>query len=274
MTKQLSINAKRAYVTVLANDKYIPGVKALKKSVRKVNSKYDLVILVPKEFEQQLNSLLLKNRILDKHCHLYAQPFINITYQGDVFKENHYWQNTFFKLQVANLTQFEKIVLLDSDMMIMHNIDSLFETEHYSAAVAGQAVTPEYENLNSGLMVLEPSETFYKGLLGCIEPAIKRRLNAGLNIGDQDVFQEFYPDWKENTNLKLPEIYNVFWQEVDKFCQITGHKKDDINVIHFIGEIKPWQYGSFTKENILKLYYMLRNKRMWHFSVFARYLLY
>ena len=45
------------YITVLTNANYIRGVKALKRSLRNVKSKHDLVILVPKSKEKELRSI-------------------------------------------------------------------------------------------------------------------------------------------------------------------------------------------------------------------------
>ena len=97
------------FMTVLTTENYIPGVKALKKSLMKVKSKHDLVILVPKSKEDQLCAVLEKNRIVDDHCTVCVKDDIEVEYPEDLHFEQHYWSNTFFKLSAANCTEFKRL---------------------------------------------------------------------------------------------------------------------------------------------------------------------
>lgn len=68
------------------------------------------------------------------------------------------WNNILQKLGIFQLEQFNKIVYIDSDMMILRNIDELFTKEHMSAVVA-RALMPgreKWKELNLGVMVIEP----------------------------------------------------------------------------------------------------------------------
>ena len=56
------------YMTVLSSKDYIPGVKALKKSLVKVKSQYKLVVLVPQDAEELFSTLLKEKRIIDDMC--------------------------------------------------------------------------------------------------------------------------------------------------------------------------------------------------------------
>ena len=173
-------------------------------------------------------------------------PQLDIVYPEGISFEHNYWENTFFKLQVANCVQYEKIIFLDSDMIIMDNIDHLFEKEHGSAVAAGNAVNWDYNNLNSGLMVIMPNKNFYNVLISNIQAAMVRRFNQGYNVSDQDVFQENLSDWTERDELHLPEKYNCYYHEMYQVCKKLKYKHKDIYVIHFSGAIKPWSGGHFS----------------------------
>ena len=262
------------YVTVLTNDNYIPGVKALKRSLRSVKSKHDLVILVPKSKENELRRILQKNRIPDEHCKICTKEDLVVEYPEDLHFGEHYWANTFFKLCVAKCTEFKKIILLDSDMLITNNIDHLFARPHYSAVIAGHCGEPDYTKLNSGLMVLEPGEAFYNQLLDSIRPAMYRRYQEGNNIGDQDVFIEAYKGWEDHPELILPEIYNCFFRFVRVLARKEKIKLREISVVHFVGKEKPWSNGCFTWNNIRRCVSFIRHGRFYELSIYVKYLLY
>lgn len=59
-----------AYITVLTNESYIPGVQALAESLRRVNSKYRLIILVPTERRDALtyNTIMATNNCILRHA--------------------------------------------------------------------------------------------------------------------------------------------------------------------------------------------------------------
>ncbi len=269
----MKYNDKRVFMTVLTNDKYIPGVKALKRSLKLVRSKHDLVILVPQSMEISLRSKLKRNRILDKHCKMVVKKDVIVEYPKEIHFKDHYWFNTFFKLSVASCEEFDKILLLDSDMLITNNIDHLFEKPDYSAVVAGHCAVPEWVKLNSGLMVIEPRIKLYNTLMDSIKPAMYRRFNEGYNIGDQDVFQEAYKDWEKHEELQLPERYNCFFSDVRVLVNKEGINFKDISVIHFIGENKPWSNGCFTKKNIRQCLSFLRHGKFYELKILVKYLL-
>ncbi len=54
---------KYAFVTALTNDRYIPGLRALKRSLDLVNSRYPLVVLIP-ESESKLAETVSEDKAL------------------------------------------------------------------------------------------------------------------------------------------------------------------------------------------------------------------
>lgn len=230
----------KTYMTVLTNNKYIPGVMALQRSLSDVNSRYPLTILVPENKEDTLSRQMDHYGIKTKNS-VISKPAIDVEIPV-VEKEYAYWKDTFFKLVAVSCVEFEKIVLLDADMLIQHNIDELFEKPNMSGVVAGKCFRHDWINLNSGMLVIEPSEDAYQKMLANIQPAIDSRRSEGLSAGDQDVFHSAYPDWYSCKELILPETYNCLWGYINAVCTVENRKPLDIKIIHFIGKKKPWEF--------------------------------
>lgn len=236
-----------AFITALTNKKYIPGVKALSRCLKAVNSRYDLVILIPEERKEEfVNDTEFVEFVADSYnCRLRFAPLIKLPKSESIKIDtaHSYWTESFFKLQASGCTEYEKLVLLDSDMMIQSNIDGLFEHPHLSAVNADKYDDPDCKDLNSGLLVFEPSTEMNDRLIENIPPIIAEFDKMGRYCGDQDVFRRSYPEWKNDTSLRLDDKYNVFFVHIKDFCRQNGCRPEDASVIHFIGEIKPWMYS-------------------------------
>lgn len=255
---------KFSYITVLSNEKYIPGVIALKNALKKVNAQFPLHVLIPEEQSEILLPILVQNDIK-----IVKRPYLSKN-NGVTFKDS-YWNHTFFKIAVTSLIEFDKIVLLDSDMLIVNNIDELFTKPNLSATIAGKTTHPEWVELNSGLMVIEPNMNMYDRLVGEIDKTIKQRNDNGLACGDQDVFASAFPEWKNNPSLHLDIKYNTFFRELPVlFKRKIYRKKKDVNVIHFIGRKKPWEYT--FKQRMLVLLWCLKNLELKSYWYFKQYL--
>ena len=257
-------NNEYSYVTVLSNAAYIPGVIALINSLKNVKSQYPLTILVPDDSTDWYNSLK------ELGCQIITRPAIKFHNKNQ--QEGHYWDHTFFKLAAMSLTEFKKIVLLDSDMLIMQNIDHLFDSPHMTAVMDRRPFSPNYAlNLNSGLIVIEPNSNDYLKLINLIELSITSRTADGLACGDQDVFHSYVNDWADKKDLHLPETYNVFFGHISRLLSQGYFKsKKDIYVVHFIGRQKPWQYHTF-KTKLSYFWQGLKNRDMSTYRILEKY---
>lgn len=232
---------KYTYITYLSDDRYFQGTLGLIGSLRAVRSKYPLLIMINKFGEvseniiaylHSLNNVLIK--LIDP-----------IVVDDNILKKNKdgnqtKWTNTFSKLRMFEFDEYDKIIFLDSDMLIVDNIDNLFERDHMSA-VSADAEYPgnNYRELNSGLLVVIPEKDEGKKLMNLI-PTITDK-----PIGDQDILHLGFPSWHDMQNLHLSSEYNVFVNHIDYYrkhvWRKTGEKE---KVIHFVGPQKPWQMGT------------------------------
>ena len=226
---------KQAYVTVITNERFYPGLCALKYSLEKVGSKYPLVAVVPKTLDEQTRALIqgldLGISELD-HIEL-----------SEEFKANNpakRWNETLFKLSVFRLKEFDKVVLLDLDMVVSKNIDELFDCPDMSAVAAGRCIHEDWTRLNSGVMVVVPDENVYSGLLACLQDAYNERLAQGYGFGDQDVVNCYFRDWPSRDELHLSEIYNCMTICAKKLSSVYGF--DNLKILHFAEAKKPWEF--------------------------------
>ena len=256
----------KAYVTLLSTANYLPGVLALRESLRRSGAQYPLHVALscdtPTIVETSLRGL--KIEVIRFTGHLPIPEFHRHT--------NGHWGNTFDKIQLFGLTQYEKLVYVDSDMMVLQNLDHLFTKPHLSAAAAGRMLNPDSRRLNSGIMVIEPDVKLPNLIAQKLEVAIKEVGTMGVSaLGDQDLINAYYSHWPESPELHLPDSYNVFQFHLDDYILkqnfVLGKPGDSgdrvIKVIHFIGAVKPWMKGATLKHYISIL---RRCKKAWYFN--------
>lgn len=233
-----------SYICFITNESYLPGLKVLKSSLDSVNSIYPLHVVVKNDishtFLEKIKNIVTDNRII---------KIGDIPIKANI-KDSKYshWAETFFKLNVARLIQFKKVIMLDLDLLILKNIDELFQWPHLSAVTSGKIANQEWDMFNSGVLVIEPNIEYFNNLMLLIEP-VEKKLNG--TFGDQDIFQASIPNWEEKTELHLPEIYNEYYRCAKKLAATLENGWNDIKVLHFWGKKKPWNY---TKVEIFKYY--------------------
>lgn len=253
----------KAYITLLSNENYLDGVLVLNKSLQMVDSKYPFYCLLSMGVDEKIKQRLRQEAI----------QYIQLTKtlnEDDVNSDGHFshWNFTFDKLQIWGLTKFEKIVFLDSDMLVLRNIDSLFNREEFSAVCAGHSYpgNHHWSELNSGLLVIKPNQDTEKGIAELAKTVVlEYRANNQL-IGDQDVINHFYPDWEDERSLHLDEGYNLFASHLTYYIRQLGYSFTDkgkpIYVIHFIGRTKPWMIKG-VKSYLWLFYVLVRNPLYW-----------
>lgn len=240
---------KCSYLTVINDEAYIPGAVALSRNLKAVNSSFPLNVLVPgkcEEIKLELSAEGISVIDADSRVDDYS-----------IALEGHYWAKTFFKLQAFGLQQFSKLVLIDSDVLVLKNLDRLFGLPHLSAASAGPAIGlrgDSWSCFNSGLMVVEPSMKFLEKALDAIDTVVEQRLSRGMRVGDQDVLNKIEREaWQFSSQKRIPETYNVFWQFLEELCLYQlPNGLSDVAMVHFTGSRKPWHYSETELERLLQ----------------------
>lgn len=239
----------KAYVTLLSDAKYYDGVIALGEALKAVGARYPLYCVLSAEVEARIEGRLNQEGI----------PSIRLTDSVLVPKNLcadpnfAHWSKTFDKLKIWGLTQFEKVVYLDSDLLILNNIDHLFENAPFSGVCAGKSYpgNESWRGINSGLVVIKPDHEVEQRLITLLPSVAEAYKKIGRVMGDQDVIQWYVTDeWSDRPELNLDEGYNIFASYLTYYIKNLGYTlRDDgkgkrIYAIHFIGKTKPWMKHS------------------------------
>ncbi len=249
----MSGHNKYAYVSIVTSENYLVGLESMYLSLRKTGTKIPLYTLLPaclvKDHYKTVEKLKNEGIYIIEYNKSITIP--TSLKENNNAKGDNRFNYTFDKLLIFGLTQFDKIVFLDSDIYILQNLDHLFEKPHMSAMIAGKSFpgNEDWIDLTSGIMTLEPKD----GLIQQLEATIPTVIEKKGSCGDQDVLQEYYSEWTKHPELNLGEKYGIMAGYADYYEKVLGYNySEDINdskavaIMHYAGEKKPWmQHWSF-----------------------------
>lgn len=144
-----------AFVTFLCDDEMLQSTRVLVRSIQKTETTRDIVVMVLDEVSAESRSQLEQLGAIIRPIERIQYPYEKM----QSFKPGINKQCRYSKLHIFGMVDYSKIVYLDSDMMVMENVDTLFDYPAFSAVrdVAGA--------FNTGLMVIEPSTTTFKAMM-------------------------------------------------------------------------------------------------------------
>ncbi len=134
--------------------------------------------------------------------------------------------DNFAKLRLWQL-DYDRVVFLDADTLVLRNIDRLFDYPEFCAAPNVYENLGDFHRLNSGVFTARPSRATFDAMMARLD-----RPGAFWRRTDQTFLQEMFPDWHglpvtmnmlQYVWFNLPDLWN--W--------------DSIRVLHYQYE-KPW----------------------------------
>ncbi|AUX73024.1 glycosyltransferase family 8 protein [Erwinia pyrifoliae] len=250
----------KAWVTLLTQPDYLPGVRTLHASLQASQSRYPLVVMITGNIDATARQRLEQQGcILRDVAPIRPNPQLSERYAHARFSE------VWTKLAVWALTEFEQVAFLDADMLVMQNMDELFshpladgtiaachacrcnpgklasypaswiaENCFYSWCTGVDHVeqADKVDNyLNSGFLLLKPDNEVFDNML--IALAAMDDLTE-YRFPEQDFLNQFYRarwrplPWIYNALKTLPHQHPAVWQ----LARVKN--------IHFILD-KPWQ---------------------------------
>lgn len=239
------MDQNNAFLSILTTDDYLPGLLVLNSSLREVESQYPLHVLLTPDISQNVID------VLDKNCISHSTISQKINNPTDI-DLHHRWFLTYSKLAMFDQIQYTKIVYIDADMLVLRNIDELFERPHMSATNDGGMLPRKnelrHQKLNSGLIVIEPSHKLFDDMMGKVGMIENLNTTKGslvpIHGSDQDFINAYYPKWPSQEVLHLDHKYNIFHYHLDEFNKIFGYgiktSLRPISVIHYASYLKPW----------------------------------
>jgi alpha-N-acetylglucosamine transferase len=123
-----------AWVTLLTRDNYLAGTRVLCRSLQNVATRYPLVILYTDTLSESAIRQLRQDNAILKHIEPITSEDIPLP-----DAEQHLWPHYYdiwTKLRVWQLTGYERVCFLDSDMVVLRNMDEVFD-----ASIGGEANT-------------------------------------------------------------------------------------------------------------------------------------
>ena len=161
--------------------------------------------------------------------------------------------NQFTKLSLWNMTDFDAIVYLDVDTLVLGDISHLHElvadpsrTRFEFAAVADNWHGKFAYHFNAGVLVLHPSTAVFNELL--------RTMTVPGNYHPTMAEQAFLNAFFQLRYLQLPVIYNVNLAMYSAYPDLWKRLQPDFKIVHFT-LVKPFlKQSNSAYEFPLKLY--------------------
>lgn len=207
-----------AYVTLLSTENYLDAVLVLNKSLKNVHAQYPLLVMVVDTiFTPTMKEIFHKNGIVYETVPpLEYSQFVKDKYQE---RENKNVLNTASKIQLFTLKNWDKLVYLDADVLVLQNIDDLF------SRLDGSMIKYAEDQMGfSGMFVFEPrnhqEDEFYPTIMqahACV---------------DGDLIGKVWFFVRESKEHQIDPKY--FWHYNPHMTP------SDAKVVHFCNHIKPW----------------------------------
>ncbi|EPS73755.1 hypothetical protein M569_01001 [Genlisea aurea] len=241
--------AKReAYATVLySSENYVCGAMVVAQTLIRSGTKRDLILLHDDSISPPKLAAL-------KTAGWKLRPITRIRNPKAITGSHN--EYNYSKFRIWQLTEYDKVVYIDPDVVVLNNLDVLFNFPQLSAAW-DQGSDSDIV-FNSGVMVIEPSSC----TLGTIMTRIDE-INS-CNGGDQGFLNEFYRWWHplpSSVNLltlfwmnstygirarnratgSVPESIHYYDRVFDTFwADSTSHEPKKVHAVHYLGT-KPWR---------------------------------
>ncbi|ELL7168382.1 DUF4422 domain-containing protein [Campylobacter jejuni] len=214
-----------------------------------------------------------KNKILSLKCHNVDIIFINIKNilsQIDkelLYKRDHFTIEAWFRIFIPRIFKnFDKILYLDCDLLILNDIAKLYNMQMQKPLAASIDIVMKILNTNPAfcknylentLKLKKPDGYFQSGVLlfdisKCLEFDMEKKClsilqNKIFKYVDQDVLNIVFEDNVEY----IDSSWNVEWDISDHFLQqdlsvkwlkIYKNNTNNPKIIHYCGSQKPWAY--------------------------------
>lgn len=126
------MQSKKVWTTLITNTAYLTGLLTLDYSLKKHGTKYPLVALYTDTFPAEGHRALDERGIPKQHVN-YLLPKV----QKDFTNDPRFY-DCWSKLTPFSLQEYDRVVQLDSDMLVLRNMDELMDLELDAPSEAGQ----------------------------------------------------------------------------------------------------------------------------------------
>jgi len=147
-----------AYALVLLSDEYLPGVLTAVHTVRKYARKAaDYVVVVTPEVSEDVRQVLMQMCVVVRETDAIRTPTPIMNQIKGLDAMDIGRKDMMTKLMVWSMDEYEKVVYLDSDLIVLRSMDELWEhTVHFGQILAPARSYSDPQNFGAYLMLLHP----------------------------------------------------------------------------------------------------------------------
>ena len=167
------------------------------------------------------------------------------------------FRHVFTKLQVFGCDDYEKVVLVDIDLLVRDNIDELRHLKPPCALRRGHKSLPSHVDvslacydrqgrpsfgMNLGVAILKPS----REELERMSESVKSRdsMHEASNGPEQDFLSRWFKNWTSmdlKYNYQLHQLAHSLDHEGPE-AERLQLKFENVKVLHYSGKVKPWDF--------------------------------
>ena len=241
---------RSAYVTLVTSDDYALGALALARSLKAIGNDQPLVVMATRDVAglaalesegckvMQVAALPVSAAFRERHerDRLHAKsPFT----KGEK-PSFHTPLDNFSKLRLWQLVDYDRVVFLDADTLVIKPIGKLFDYPEFCGAPNLYESLTDMHRLNSGVFTARPSLATFDAMLERLDAP-----DAYWPRTDQTFLGEYFPDWHG-----LPYGYNALQYLYFNLPELW--RWPSIRVVHYQYE-KPWQAEHPKREQLAPL---------------------
>lgn len=239
---------KYTYMSLFSHNEYIYPLLALMYSWKQTHSQYPYHLLVTPNISEENKAIaqFIGFKLIEvdewqpisylQMCDKMSKDNTDFWKWHGKSEQEKGWRHTFTKFKAFELTQFDKILLLDCDILILKNVDDLFNYPSISSVSWWKG------NFCSGCLLFEPNKSLFKKLVEFSNNFSET--NNGLPYDDYMVLKSFFSkDIIEKTGHLFfkTDFFNLFDFKDQRTKSV--YQLQNIRILHMTGQNKPWQRG-------------------------------
>lgn len=209
-----------AYITLVSSLNYIEPTIILARALIDVNSQYPLVIMITEDiYEEAIPFFNEKNMIPEKI------PFLHYARATEENAPYEYIPRIASKMACFMFKEYDKMVYLDADCIVLRNIDSLFD-------YPDGAMYHEFgmDGGFAGMYVFCPKNHHLEWYMCILQ---------NFEIWESDLLKDLWFPFKTNEDYQIHEDYfqNITNEGFEYYINLNN-----IKCLHFCYHTKPWKF--------------------------------
>lgn len=227
------------------------------KSVLDTDTRWDITVMFTEDWwDSPIVDIVAR---LDPKVRIVRTPITNKTVCRGPWRFNKPWAGSYTAFNAWNMTEYDAVLYLDSDLVLLSNVDHLFDVmfDHPEILNLGK-VSGNSQTLNTGMWMVRPDAELYQELIRfttvngkfkCdigFQTAANAFLSSWIPLNRKPFLAQSQPRWfhhapatfncnhacivgGQHSCLNYRDIKPVDWRMAQR----------DISIVHWSGDLKP-----------------------------------